>query len=195
VAVDNAHITSDSLQLLESLGQPLEPVAEPFIVAVSGLPGTGKSYVSQRLREKLPAMVLESDALRKILYPRPTYSNGESAHLFAAIHMMIDRLLGKGIPVILDATNLTEHNREYIYNIAERRGARLILVKVIAPQEVVKERLTARSKETGVKSDADWAVYQKLKPTENNISRKHYVVDTSEDISPVIDKIVRAVLR
>ncbi len=194
MTVDNARITSDSMQLLESLGQPPEPVAEPFIIAVSGLPGTGKSFVSQRLSEKLHAVILESDALRKVLYPCPTYTASESAHLFASIHVLIDRLLEKGIPVILDATNLTEHDREYLYHIAERRNVKLILVKVEAPQDVVKQRLAERRTAATGKSDADWTIYQKLKPTEESIRRKHYVIDTSQDMSTVIGKIVKEAL-
>ena len=194
MTVDSSRITSDSVQLLESLGQPPEPVAEPFIVAVSGLPGTGKSFVSQRLREKLQAIILESDALRKVLYPHPAYTAEESAHLFASIHTLISRLLEKGVPVILDATNLSEHNREYLYNIAKHLGAKLIMVKVKAPQDVVKQRLAERRAAATGKSDADWTIYQKLKPTEENIRRKHYVIDTSQDISPIIGKIVKDAL-
>ena len=101
------------------------------------------------------------------------------------------------IPVILDATNLSERHRERLYNIAEHLNARLILVRVEAPPDLVLERLKARSgrKEMDEKSDADWLVYQKMKPTAEKINRNHYVVDTSGDISSVLDKIVRAVNR
>ena len=36
---------------------------------------------------------------------------------------------------------------------------------------------------------ANWAVYQKLQPALREIRRNHYAVDTSRDITPVIDKI------
>ncbi len=41
------------------------------------------------------------------------------------------------------------------------------------------------------KSDADWRIYQKMKPSVQKIRRNHFAVDTSRDIAPVIDKIVR----
>ena len=44
-------------------------------------------------------------------------------------------------------------------------------------------------------SEADWGVYQKMKGTVQKISRNHYVVDTSMDITPVLNKIVREVNR
>ena len=194
MAVDNAQIVSDSLLLFKRLGQLPEPVSNPYIIAVSGLPGTGKSYLSRKLLERLPAVLLESDALRKMLFPSPDYTSTESIHLFAAIHLLLGRLLGAGIPVILDATNLSERNREYLYSIAEHNGTRLILVQVEAPPEVVKQRLQLRRTQTGSNSDADWAVYLKLKPTVNRIRRRHYTIDTSRDITEPLGKIVREAL-
>jgi len=172
-----------------------EPVAEPCLIVVSGLPGTGKSYFCNRLAERLPSVVLESDVLRKSLFSSPSYSLKESSQLFRAIHRLIERLLAKGIPLILDATNLSERNREYLYSIAERLDVRLVLVRVEAPPEVVRQRLEARRGNSENKSDADWAIYQKMKFAVQRIRRNHYAVDTSRDITPVVDKIVREVTR
>jgi predicted kinase len=178
---------------MESLGQLPEPAARPFLIVVSGLPGTGKSYFCLELTRKLPAVILESDALRKVLFPAPGYSPGESAHLFLVCHDLIERLLRKGISLIFDATNLSELNREYLYSIADRLGVRLVLVLVQAPPELVYERLKTRQESSESRSDADWSVYQKMRPSVQKIRRKHYAVDTSRDIAPVIDKIVREV--
>jgi hypothetical protein len=195
VAVGNARLVSDSLRLLENLGPLPEPAAEPFFITVSGLPGTGKSYLCRRLAEKMPAVLLESDALRKVLFRSPTYSFEESTRLFREIHLLIERLLSKGISVILDATNLSEKNREYIYNIADRLKVKLILVRVSAPPKLVRQRLQARQADPANKSDADWDIYRKMQITEEEIHRKHYTVDTSQDITLVINKIVREALR
>ena len=140
-------------------------------------------------------MILESDILRKILFPLPSYTPHESSRLFKAIHSLIKRLLEKGIPLILDATNLSERYREHLYSIVDRLGVKLILVRVEAPPEVVRERLKTRQKVSGGKSDADWKVYQKMMTSVQRIWRKHFAVDTSKDIAPVLDKIVREVRR
>lgn len=180
-------------RLAASLGVLPEPVDRPVLVVVSGLPGTGKSHFCARLAERVPFAVLGSDALRKVLFSRPTYSTEESATLFAAIHRLIERLLAKGVRVILDATNLLEQHREPLYGIAARLGIKLLLVQVEAPPEVVYERMQRRQREADSRSDADWAVYQKMKGSVEKIRRPHYVVDTSQDITPVLDEIVREV--
>jgi len=193
--VTETQTASDAQRLLESLGQLPESMARPAFIVVSGLPGTGKSYFCRKLAERLPFLILESDALRKTLFPSPGYSPEESARLFQAIHQLIARLLDRGIPLILDATNLSERFRERLYNIAGRSHARLILVRVEAPPEVVRARLQSRAEGASPEdhSEADWSVFQKMKPSVQKIGRNHFAVDTSRDISPVLDKIVREV--
>jgi predicted kinase len=193
--MENAQLAADVERLAESLGQLPEPVAKPTLVAVSGLPGTGKSYFSTRLAERLPFVILESDALRKILFPCPTYGAEESTRLFRVVHRLIERLLKRGIPVILDATNLSERHREYLYSIAEHLGVRLVLVRVEAPPELVAGRLHQRQEIRESRSDADWMVYQRMRSSVEEIQRRHYAVDTSRDITPVLDKIVKEVTR
>jgi predicted kinase len=195
--VEDSQLFSDVKRLTESLGELPEPVVKPTFIAVSGLPGTGKTYFCTKLVERLPFVILESDALRKTLFSPPSYSPEESARLFRALHFLIERLLKKGIPLILDATNLSERYRERLYNIADHLEAKLILVRVEAPPEVVYERLKSRVGRTnpGNKSDADWEVYQRMRSTVQKIRRNHYAVDTSRDITPVLDKIIREVGR
>ena len=72
--MENTQLVSDVERLSESLGQLPEPAAEPALIAVSGLPGTGKSYFCSKLAERLPFVILESDALRKVLCSPPSYS-------------------------------------------------------------------------------------------------------------------------
>lgn len=195
--MEGSRVIADARRLAGGLGELPAPEARPALIVVSGLPGTGKTYFCRRLAERLPFLVLEGDALRKHLFATPSYSAAESAHLFRTIHHLIEALLRKGIPIILDATNLSERHREHLYSIAERLNARLVLVRVEAPPELVQKRLKARLKHprSEDKSDADWTVYQKMKSTIERINRNHFVVDTSQDITPALNKIVREVNR
>lgn len=184
---------------VERLRQGLEglpsPQVEPPFVVVSGLPGTGKSFFCCKLAERQPFIILASDALRKILFPCPRYDKDENKRFFPACHALIEELLKGGIPIIFDATNLLERHREHLYHIADKTGAKLILVGVEAPPEVVRQRLLAREKGMDPQDDsqAGWGVYQKMKPRKEKISRNYFVVDTSRDITPAIDKIVRLI--
>ena len=191
-------LAEDVARLRQSLNDDLpQPQVQPPLIVVSGLPGTGKSFFCCRLAERLPFLVLASDRLRRVLFPSPQHDEGENKRLFSACHALIEELLRMGTPVIFDATNLLERHREYLYRAAERAHARLILVWIEAPAEVVRQRLLAREKAGMVEnaSEAGWEVYKRMKPRGEKISRNHFVVDTSHDITAAIEKIVRATRR
>lgn len=192
----NASRLADDVSVLrQCLTKLPEPVVSPVLVVVSGLPGTGKSHFCRKLAERIDLVILESDSLRRQLFSAPSYSKEESAELFRACHGLVDELLRKGISVALDATNLEEQNRERLYHIADQSRARLIIVRMEAPPEVVRQRLERRvmREDRSDHSDADWSVYSKMKSTVDKIGRNHFAVDSSKDIAPVIDKIVRLV--
>ncbi|MBI2936508.1 MAG: ATP-binding protein [Chloroflexi bacterium] len=172
-------------------------LAKPVLIVVVGLPGTGKSYFSRRFAERSPVLVLETDMLRKALFPSPSYGAEESARLFRATHQLLEELLREDIPVLLDATNLVEAHRETLYHIAEQAGAKLILVRTKAPESLVQRRLALRqsSERREDHPDAGWEVYRRMRTTQEPIRRSHYTVDTSGDISPVLGKILREVRR
>jgi predicted kinase len=184
---------SDVDKLYSSLGNMPESVKTPALVIVSGLPGTGKTYFSKKLSERLPFITLESDVLRRVINPNPTHSHTESARLFAAIHLLCERLLKEGHSIIVDATNLTEKHRQHFYGIADRAGRKLIIVYTEAPSALVKERLDNRAKEAGNNSDADWKIYQRMKKSVDKIKRKHYSLNTSVDYTGILDKIVEEI--
>jgi hypothetical protein len=188
-------LNEDVERLRQSLDGLPPAQVEPALVVVCGLPGTGKTFFCRKLAERVPFVILESDALRKILFPSPGYNEDENKRLFPACHALIGELLGEGIPVIFDATNLLERHREQLYHAADKVGARVILVRVEAPPELVRRRLLDRGKKLDLQdhSRASWEVYQRMRPRKDKICRNHFVVDTSQDITPAIDKIVRAI--
>jgi hypothetical protein len=188
----------DDVELLKGhIAAVPEPRARVVLIVVSGLPGTGKSYFSRRMAERVPLAIVETDAMRKVLFPTPAYSGVESARLFRACHALIEDLLRDGVPVLFDATNLVEANRERLYNIAHKTNAKLILVRMEAPLEVVSQRLLKREEGNaqGDSSTADLSVYRRMASSVEPIRRNHFTVDTSRDITPVIDKIAREVNR
>ncbi len=178
-------------RFLQALGPLPPPQPRPALVVISGLPGTGKSKFARELQRRTSAVVLESDALRRLLVEKPSYSWQESRRLFAAIHVVAERLLSEGISVILDATNLAEIHRRPLYEIAARCGARLLLVEVIAPAEVARTRLAERVAAGESASDADVGVYERMLPAREEIRREHLVVDTSKPYERLLGTMVR----
>jgi predicted kinase len=189
----SSRLEEDIRQLSSSLSVFPETGEPPFMILISGLPGSGKSYLARKLAEKLPAIILQSDALRKALTGKPSYSPGESTRLFKAMHCLAGNLLAQGIPVIIDATNLTEKNRCCFYREADARGIKTVTVYTHAPEELVKTRLYKRQSCPEEKSDAGWEVYRKMAPGVQPPRREHFDLDTSENVESVIEQIVQEV--
>lgn len=176
---------------------PTETTSRPVLIMLTGLPGTGKSHVSRLIQQALPAALVQSDRVRKILFPQPRYTADESDTVYRTCHAIIAKLLKRGIRVIFDATNLIERKREIVYSIAERAGAKLIIVRTVAPRDVVLQRLALRKQGANVDdfSDADEAVYERMQAEDEPIGRNYFKVDTSRNPQPVVDKIVREALK
>jgi predicted kinase len=184
----------EDAKLIEECLRPLPPPrSNAALVVVSGLPGSGKSFFCRRLASRHPLAHLDSDALRKALFSQTTHSPEESSRLFAACHHVLDQLLGTGISALLDATNLREVHRRQLYTIAERHGAKLVLVSLRAPEAVVEGRLAARARRADPEdlSDAGPEVYERMRSLDEPITRPHIVVDTSADIEQAVQTILR----
>jgi len=182
---------TDVDRVLQSLGALPAPRSRPALVLVAGLPGTGKSQFSRELTKRTNAVILVSDAVRRLLFERPLYSWLESSRVFAALHRAVEKLLEAGVSCIVDATSLAEAYRRPLYDIADKWGAKLIVVEVTAPEEVVVARLSKRASSPDNLSDADVAVYERMRPNWEPISREHVVVDTSKRTDEAADAIAR----
>ena len=178
----------------EHLANTDETTANPVLVMLTGLPGTGKSNLAGQLAEVLPFAIVESDQVRKILFPQCEYTGEESQWVHRTCHALMDKLLMKGVRVIYDATNLHERHRELVYRLADAREVKLIVVKVVSPEAVASQRLRHRQgdvKDDDDVSDADVKVYRRMSRSVDPIRRNHVVVDTSRDLRPAITKLLR----
>lgn len=177
-----------------ALALSAEPSAQPALVMLCGLPGTGKSYLARRLQPYLGAVVIETDRVRRFLFSSPTHAAGESGRVYAVCHGLIERHLRRRHSVIFDATNLQERSRQRVYRLAGRLATPLVVVRTVAPAELVWRRMAGRAARADPddRSQADFAVFLKLAPSEEPVRRPHIVVDTAQDVEQALQRIVEA---
>ena len=166
--------------------------ARPFLIVLSGLPGTGKSHFARQLARCLPLVVVGSDPVRKALISQPQYTKEEHLRVFSACHRVIEEFLKQGRTVVFDATNLTEGFRKPLLDLARRRGAPTQIILFTAPLKVIRRRLKHRAAGIGTDgvSDADWSIFSLLRPGQEPIAEPHWVVDSSKAIGGDLDRLV-----
>lgn len=107
---------------------------------LTGLPASGKSTIAAALKPKLEEIgsveVFESDAVRRILTPHPSYSAAERDLFYRSLAFIGARLVAHGVTVIFDATA----NRRAYRDFARSLIPRFIEVAVECPLELAMQR-------------------------------------------------------
>ena len=119
------------------------PMKRPqaFAIWLTGLPASGKSTIVATLRPQLVGLgieveVLESDAVRRVLTPIPTYSPAERDFFYRALAFMGAKLVSHGVTVIFDATATKRAYRDFARSLIPK----FIEVAVECPLELAMQR-------------------------------------------------------
>ncbi|GBE00302.1 putative adenylyl-sulfate kinase [bacterium BMS3Abin07] len=165
----------------------------PFVIWITGLPGSGKSTIADALKPELAnAVVLRMDELRKIATPHPTYAEDERDLLYRALVFTAIKLYENGHNVIIDATANMRRWRE----LARNRIKDYIEVYLKCTVEECRMREIKRAdthlapKDIYKKADAGWPVPGVNVPYEEPLD-PDIVIDTEKtDISTSVEMIL-----
>ena len=121
-----------------------------WCVWITGLPGSGKSAVSEALLKLLEqrgaqAQLLSSDALRKVVTPKPSYSLEERDIVYSTLIYIARLLVENGANVVIDATGNLRRYREN----AREQISSFIEAYLQCPLEVCMKREAKRGKTYG----------------------------------------------
>lgn len=121
-----------------------------WAVWFTGLPGSGKStlveLVARRLRKKnLPVQILSSDMLRKVLTPKPSYTEEEREMVYNVLVFIAQQLTERGVNILIDATG----NRRSYRDRARRKVKRFMEVYLKCPLFLCMRREKKRGRTFG----------------------------------------------
>ncbi|MGC4987460.1 AAA family ATPase [Streptomyces sp. DT193] len=171
------------------------------LIAVGGLPGSGKSTLSGALADRLGVTLLSSDRIRKELagipaeqsaaagYREGLYTPEWTTKTYTALLDRAAALLSSGESVVLDATWTDAAQREAALRVAERTSADLMALHCKVPADVSAARLSTRT--AGV-SDADRDIATAMAAGEPPW-REAVPIDTSGALESAVARAVAAV--
>jgi predicted kinase len=141
------------------------------LVITHGLPGSGKTFESQRLLEREGDIRIRSDVERKRLFGLDMledsrilgldlYTQDATARTYERLFELARVALQAGYPVVLDAAFLRRSERDAARELARELKVPFSILACEAPAEVLRARLLARRDDA---SEADAAVLEHLR--------------------------------
>lgn len=166
-ANDRAEACRYSAMAMRQISKP-----PPMLIVMSGLSGSGKTWVSEQLMAALPAVRIRSDIERKRKHDlgesedsasdvgEGIYSTASTQAVYAYLYGKAGEILDAGHSVILDAAFLKREQRRQAARVARDRGRSIVLLRVDAPHEVLRDRLRTRAAAAEDASEAGLEVLQ-----------------------------------
>lgn len=172
---DPAHL-AECHAYLELAGASLRR-RRPALLITHGLPGCGKTAISQLLLERFGLIRLRSDVERKRLFglsltqasdsglDAGLYAADASRQTYASLTETAGALLRLGYPVIVDAAFLQREQRRAFRDLAAELGAAFVIVAIAAEPGQLRARIERRLAAGGDASEADPTVLAHLSAT------------------------------
>jgi predicted kinase len=174
------------------------------VIVMTGLSGTGKSFVARAVAARIGAVLLSTDAIRRedggaapAAYGEVAYTDEQRERVYARMFERAREHLARKRSVVLDATFLSRSQRAHANDLAASAHASILFAETTAPDEVVRERLARRS-ETSSVSDARWDTYSgqrdRFEPLDEIEAAQLVILDSTRGLAGLVDEAMQALL-
>ena len=159
-----------------------------MLIAMAGLPGTGKSTLAQNLAEACSGIVLNKDVIRAALFPIALieYSTRQDDFCMSILFQVASYMLQNdpSLYVILDGRTFSRRYQvEALDQFAEEIKKPLKIIECISSDETVQKRLEEKIT-MGAKhlaGNRDYHLYLTMKASFEPIREPKLVVNTDDD--------------
>lgn len=184
-----------------TLAEQFYTPSKPALIITYGLPGCGKTTVSQIVLEKFQAIRIRSDVERKRLFGLQAHESSESIsgvnlysqeatqRTYLRLLELTQTILQAGFSVIVDAAFLKQQEREQFKQLAEKLALPFAILNIHMDEELQKQRVRQRQNDA---SEADVSVLEQLKMIKQPLlaSERKYTVELVNNgaISGLVDQ-------
>lgn len=157
-----------------------------MLIAMAGLPGTGKSYLAGLLARRLDAVLLSVDLAESAMVKAGMWHNeatGQAAYF--AIESMARQNLVLGRDVIVDAANHLDRQRRLWMDLADGTGTDMVfLLSVCSDSAEHRRRLGKPYRKMPGLVEPDWdGVQQRNAETEPWGTEPRLAIDTAHEVN------------
>lgn len=157
-----------------TLADDLLNASRPALIITHGLPGSGKSSVTQVALEKLQAIRIRSDVERKRLFGLAAHENSHgriaggiygaesTRRTYGRMLTLACELLELGYTVIIDAAFLKHSERQQFQSLAAELRIPFAILSVRTDVTILRQRISQRMQHGRDASEADLVVLEKL---------------------------------
>lgn len=182
--------------------------SKPRIWVTCGMPASGKSTLAQNLSLALNIRSINSDVVRKKIFPTPPtdpenmpfekgmYSETATSRTYDTLFSLAEKEVLKGNSVAIDASFSREKYRKHVVSLAAQLGADIVFIECTVPDRILQERLIMRNGRNTI-SDARISHFQSFKDRFEPIkieAHHHLKINTDAPMNACLLKILPRIL-
>jgi adenylylsulfate kinase len=155
-----------------------------MLIAMAGLPGTGKSTIARRLAAELNGIVIDKDVVRAALFPPPAleYTVEQDDLAMTSVYLAAEQILKVKplLPVVLDGRTFRRQKQvRELTAMMKLAGIVPRFIACVAAEGVIRERLKHdMAAGTHPAGNRTFELYLKLKANAEPLAVPHLTLDT-----------------
>jgi predicted kinase len=168
-------------------------MTKPQLIVMSGLPGSGKSSIAERLAQRLHIPHFSVDPIESAMIRSgiaKSFESGVAAYLVA--EALAGEQLKLGTSVIVDAVNAEEEGKDVWRGLAKRHGLELIVLEVVVGDQALhRQRLEARVRNLHGFEEVTWERVETRRQAYTAWTEPTLRLDSSHDLEATVDEAAR----
>ena len=166
------------------------------LIIFSGLPGSGKSTLSEAVAKKMSLPIFSVDPIESSIIRSgivKSFETGLAAYLVS--EMLATEHLKLGTSVIIDAVNSVKEPREMWRNLSKKNNAELIIIECVLNHIIHKKRIESRVRNIHGIQEVTWVDVENCRREYFPWNEERLVVDSGISVEVNLGKVLEYISR